>query len=205
MARVELRRELEPDVRLAVHGLISDVQAATGTRPLSDHLWLDLIDGGDDLLAVLQWDGGRLEGYAQVSRTAETRVLEVVGRAGADRSELVRAALQAVGEHGGGEVHWWVFDSDDASAAIAVEQGLRALRTLYQMRVPLPVPYEGPRVETRHFVRGLDEDAWLEVNNAAFAPHPEQGGWDRETLHQREEQPWFDPEGFRMHERDGPR
>ena len=43
----------------------------------------------------------------------------------------------------------------------------------------------------------------LEVNGAAFVTHPDQGGMTREVLEDRLDQPWFDPEGFLLHERDG--
>jgi mycothiol synthase len=60
-----------------------------------------------------------------------------------------------------------------------------------------------PVVATRPFEVGRDERAWLEVNNAAFAWHPEQGIWDMAALELREHEDWFDPAGFLLHERDG--
>jgi mycothiol synthase len=57
--------------------------------------------------------------------------------------------------------------------------------------VPLP-----PGVSVRAFEPGRDEDAWIDVNNRAFEGHPEQGGWDRETLEHRMKEPWFDPDDF---------
>jgi mycothiol synthase len=44
----------------------------------------------------------------------------------------------------------------------------------------------------------VDEAAWLRVNNAAFAGHPENGAWTEEILDDRKGQSWFDPDGFRM-------
>jgi mycothiol synthase len=43
---------------------------------------------------------------------------------------------------------------------------------------------------------GVDETAWLEANNAAFAGHPENGDMTRRDLERRMAQSWFDPDGF---------
>ena len=123
--------------------------------------------------------------------------------------DLVRAAIRIIAAEGGGHVHMWVNQPRPEHDRIAASVGLAPGRVLYQMRRPLPVP-ESMRHEarangvdaiiTRPFRVGLDEDAWLEVNNRAFHWHPEQGGWDRATLEQREAEPWFDPDGFLLHE-----
>ena len=111
-------------------------------------------------------------------------------------------ALDVVRGAGGGPVHWWVFDPTADDDELARRLGLTLGRELLQMRRALPtdLPYT---VTTRPFVPGVDDAAWVEVNNRAFADHPEQGGWTVDTLRRREAEPWFDPEGFLLHERDG--
>jgi mycothiol synthase len=96
----------------------------------------------------------------------------------------------------------WAYDGDEAAAGALEARGLVLRRRLLQMRRPLPVAQLW-ELDTRPFVPGQDEAAWLEVNNRAFAGHPEQGGWDRDHLRAVMAEPWFDPAGFLLHEEDG--
>ena len=64
--------------------------------------------------------------------------------------------------------------------------------------LPGPEPSFPPEVEVRGFVPLRDEDAWLAVNNAAFAGHAENSDLDRQDLSERMERAWFDPAGLRM-------
>jgi mycothiol synthase len=51
-------------------------------------------------------------------------------------------------------------------------------------------------VRIRTYAGTTDDAELLRVNNAAFAYHPEQGGWTAAQLEERRSEPWFDPAGL---------
>jgi len=108
--------------------------------------------------------------------------------------------LAAVADGGGGSVFVWVSEPTDEDDRIAADAGLATGRDLLQLRIPLPAAPTS--LAWRPFVPGRDDAAWVSVNNRAFHWHPEQGGWTVELLRERMAEPWFDPEGFLVHERD---
>ena len=215
VARIERKQHLVPEDVGAISQLLAAATAADEHQPLDDHTWLDLVQGGrGDFAALVAWEEGHPHpvGYAQVTRGADSWAIEYVvdphhrvpgNTVGVD---LLAEAGRLIAQQGGGHVHLWVGRSGPQSDRVAAAIGLRPGRTLYQMRRRLPVEPElalAALPPTRAFVPGRDEEQWLEVNNRAFEWHPEQGGWDLATLKERESAPWFDPEGFLVHEEGG--
>ena len=100
---------------------------------------------------------------------------------------------------GGGEIRVWVYHP--AVEESVRELGFRQERELLQIRTRLP-PARTPTVPTglrlASFRMGSDEDSWIEVNNRAFAGHPENGAWTTDLLTHRFRQDWFDPSGLLM-------
>ena len=108
-------------------------------------------------------------------------------------------ALADVADGGGGQVRWFVTNPTDTDEAAAARHGLTPERDLLQLQRALPIDAPIPPLEVRAFVPGRDEPAWVDVNNRAFAAHPEQGGWTIDDVVAREAEPWFDREGFLLH------
>ncbi len=96
---------------------------------------------------------------------------------------------------------------DDQLEQAVGDAGFKAVRTTLQLRRSLPL---GPDdraaaapIVTRPFEPGRDEDAWVAVNNRAFAWHPDQAGRTRHDIEAEQTEPWFRADGFLIHERDG--
>lgn len=213
MIRVDVHHTLSDVDRRSVGRLLEAVERQSGQRPLSDQLWLDFVHGDRPaVIAVLAHHDDVLVGYCQVSPSHGSWTLEMVLAPSLDDQRrnvidhrLLTSALAEVGATGGGRVRWWVAGGDLERGGLATSVGMHAERTLLEMHVALPLapPNDAAPVPTRPFRPGLDDRAWLEVNNAAFHWHPEQGGWDSTSLGQRMREAWFDPDGFLLHDRDG--
>jgi mycothiol synthase len=208
---LEVKRQLGQGDIDAVSELLEVANKADGHKPLGEHQWLDLVEGRRHGFAgLVAWEPGHGHpvGYAQVARGRTSWALELVvdphhRRNGSGiGTDLVKAAFDVIREEGGGHVHMWVPKPTPEHDEIAAAVGLRRGRELHQMRAALPCDHPSVDFATRPFEVGRDEEAWLEVNNRAFAWHPEQGGWDLDTIRDREQEPWFDPNGFLLHERD---
>ena len=191
-----------------VSALAEAVAAADGVAPCSEPVLLALRHGGgaDRTHLLLRRDDGVLCGYAQVwdsgGATAELAVHPDARRQGRGR-----ALAEEVVAVAGGDVRAWAHGDHPAAAALARRLGFTRARVLFQLRRPLtdpvPAPTLPPGVRLRTFEPGRDDSAWLALNARAFADHPEQGRWTEEDLRARMAEPWFDPAGFLLAERDG--
>jgi mycothiol synthase len=119
-----------------------------------------------------------------------------------DAGEVVTALVTVAADHGGGPLSWFVPEATDDDHRAAARSGLARTRGLFQMRCRLPLD-DRATVAVRSYRPDHDRSSWLEVNNRAFRGHPDQGRWTVADLRAREAEPWFDPDGFLLHEIDG--
>jgi mycothiol synthase len=115
------------------------------------------------------------------------------------------ALAVAAADAGARSVTIAVHPADEATPAVAAEAGWKLVRhqLLLHCALPLHVPADDAPATFRAFDSDRDADAWLEVNNRAFAWHPDQGDWTADDLERRRAEPWFDADGFLVHETDG--
>jgi mycothiol synthase len=207
---------LDPATVAEVRTLVAAVADADGVAPMSEHALLHLRHGGEpsDRNLLLRDDDGALAGFAHVDvsdpvdgPSAELAVAPDHRRHGLGR--LLGAAVLATADDAdpAGRLRLWAHGGLSAAHGLAASLGLVRTRVLLQLRRSLlgrlPAPHWPPGVAVRTFRPGVDDQAWLQLNARAFADHPEQGSWTAADLGRRMAEPWFDPAGFFVAERDG--
>lgn len=209
MTRIEVRSHLDRAEVLDVFDLVDAATRHDGITPLSEHVMLHLRHGGDeDVRHVLaRTDHGALCGYAHLDVTdlVEGPSAEMVVAPSMRRHDLGRAMVEELiqiseRDAPGRGMRLWAHGESEAARGLAESLGFSRARVLWQMRRSLMTPLsDSPLPEGVHlrtFLPGIDDEAWLAVNAAAFADLPDQGGWTGDDLQRRLDESWFDPSGF---------
>jgi len=115
------------------------------------------------------------------------------------------AALQELLAEAGGELTAWSHGDHPGARALAGRFGFLAVRTLLELRMPLPAlnpdrsqatPDGTPVFTIDTFSPQNDSAEWVALNALVFAAHPEQGAITADDLAARQAENWFAAEDF---------
>lgn len=204
LRRIETVSEPTPEQTEAVFALLATAARTDRQQAVSEQGRLQLRGGArEGVQHLLLTVGDDLVGYAQLDGTdpVEAPAAELVVHPDHRAHGHGRALGTALLTRTGKRLRVWAHGGHAAARHLAQVLGLTLFRELRQMRRPLtdlelPEPVLPQGVTVRAFVPGRDDAAWLAVNAAAFAHHPEQGSLTQRDLDDRVAEPWFDPSGF---------
>ncbi|MET7744739.1 mycothiol synthase [Streptomyces sp. NPDC005385] len=195
--------ELSPDRAEDVLRLLSESALEDGQQAVSEQGRLQLKGGArEGVRHLLLTLGDELVGYGQLEDTdpVEAPAAELVVHPAHRGHGHGRALGTAMLNESGKRLRVWAHGGHSAARHLAQVLGLTLFRELRQMRRPLEGLDLADKlpggVRVRAFVPGQDDTAWLAVNAAAFAHHPEQGSLTQRDLDDRIGETWFDPAGF---------
>jgi mycothiol synthase len=170
-----------------------------GIRPVGDQVLREL--AGDRTRHLVARDGDEVVGYLNLvaGEPDSPAMAEAVVHPDARRRGIGSAMIGIGLGEGGDGTRIWAHGNLDPARATAAAMGLDVARELLQMRrsvQDLPQPTIPADVRLSAYSGPADDDELLRVNNAAFAWHPEQGGWTAADVAQRRGESWFDPAGL---------
>jgi len=202
------RRRLTPEEQQGVRELVSAATEFDAVAPVGEQVLRELGHDRTEHLLITgsasgtATDADAIIGYLNLSppRDGDTGMAELVVHPRARRRGIGAAMARAALTKTGAGNRFWAHGTLEPARATASALGLVAVRELVQMRrslrdLPGAVP-QVPGVRIRTYAGTADDAELLRVNNAAFAYHPEQGGWTDAELAERRNEPWFDPTGL---------
>ena len=195
----------------SVAALLTRVEAADGHQPIGEHKYLVLFQGNPErVVGLIAEEDSEVVAYVALTPSAEPGwwgmelAVDPDHRAPETFLALFEAGVTEVASRGGSALRAWLFQP--RLSEVALRAGFIADRELLKLERQLSGGSPGNLPDARlpqgirlaPFATGRDEPAWLEVNNAAFADHPENGRWTTEILENRMGQTWFRPEELLM-------
>ena len=169
--------------------LVERCLRADGASPVNDQAMLEARRGER---AIVDLDGsGTAVAVVATGAQAGDAIAEVELAVDPERRGQglgTRLAERIAAEHPGFEA--WAHGDLPASRALAERLGMQRIRTLLQLRAPVPSDAVVD-ARLRPFV-DADADAWVATNAAAFAGHPEQGRLTARDLADRRAESWHD-------------
>jgi len=199
------KTHLDPKLQSEVLDLIANATDVDGIPPVAEHVLLHLRHGGDKAdshFIALHED--QVAGYAHLDLTDQVEgpsaelVIAPKFRSRGIANELLKALTKTP------RLRLWSHGDLPDAKNFALANGFTRVRTVFQMRRSLTdaIPNTDPKISIRSFLPGIDNQAWLEVNNRSFTSHPEQSNWSERDLDIRTKESWFDPTGFLIAEID---
>lgn len=186
----------------AVQRLIEEARAADTVAPVGDQVLRELSrQRTEHLIATDARDERSVVGYLNLTpaRGTADAVAELVVHPRVRCRGIGTQLIRAAAERSAGRVRFWAHGTQPPARATAAALGLRPVRELVTMRRgldDLPDPAVPSGIAIRTYAGTADHAELLRVNNAAFAWHPEQGGWTESDLRERVAESWFDPRGL---------
>ena len=205
MTSPEWRAALDAQEQQEIRELVTVATEFDGVAPVGEQVLRELAHQRTEHLLVTGGhpDGGgqAVIGYLNLAAPQDDTLgmAELVVHPQARRRGIGAGMIRAALSKTAGKNQFWAHGTLESARATASAVGLVPVRELIQMRrslhgIAAPAVPDGVRIRT--YAGSADDAELLRVNNAAFAAHPEQGGWTATDLAERRAERWFDPEGL---------